>query len=243
MAERLTLTCGSQCAGADARRDRALRRCLSTRPGRGRIRRSCSARRTISRTAGRHSSSARRGAATRSSSRTCAGGSSPRGGSRLRQRAAGWLRHAGVARRAAVVQRRRRHVRRVVRRADAVAGGDQRPPGAEGDCPERHRRRLPRGLDLSGRRVRTRLQPLVDDGARWPSIPSLRKRKDDPAAEADFQALLDRRGQPDGGVRAPAARRARDPRASSRPTTTIGWITRRTTTSGRASMSRRGTTR
>ena len=122
----------------------------------------------------------------------CAGGSSPREQFyHLRQRAAGRLRHAGLARRAAVVQRQCRHVRRVVRRVDAVAGGDQRPPGAQGDRPERHRHRLPRRLGVSGRRLRTQFQPLVDDVACSRSTPCSASARKIPPRRRPFRRLLD----------------------------------------------------
>src|SRR6185503_10581242 len=81
---------------------------------------------------------------------------------RLPERGERRVRHLRLDLRAAVVEWADRHLRWLVRRADAVAGGAGRGAGVAGDGPERDRGRLPRGLVLPGRGVRAELHQELD---------------------------------------------------------------------------------
>ena len=76
------------------------------------------------------------------------------------------LRHGGVGGGAALFERQGRDVRRVVRRRDADAGGHRASAAPRRNLPRRHGQQLPLELDVSGRRVRAVVQPVVDVGAR-----------------------------------------------------------------------------
>ena len=71
----------------------------------------------------------------------------------VRRRGAGRRRHDRLDRRPALQRRRGGDVRRVVRRRDAAPGRDGEPAGAPRDRAAPDRVRVPRGLDLPGRRV------------------------------------------------------------------------------------------
>ena len=79
----------------------------------------------------------------------------------LRARGRGRLRQRRVGRLAAVVERRCLHGRALLRRGVPVAGGGRAASASRGDRTGRHRQRLLRGLDLPGRRLPARLQPVL----------------------------------------------------------------------------------
>src|ERR1700675_1925290 len=82
----------------------------------------------------------------------------------VQERVAGWLRHGGVGGGAAILERQGGNVRRIVRGRDAVFGGDCRAAASGGDLPDGDGVELSRWMDVSGWRVRTMVQRIVEHG-------------------------------------------------------------------------------
>ena len=120
------------------------------------------------------------------------------------------------------------HGRRLLRRRHAMARGDAAPPAPDGDRPVRHRGRLPRGLGLPGRRLRTGVQ-RCNWTLTFLAMGELVRRLG-AGQEADFLGLVAAVDDDGRAVRAAAARptcrlrrRARallSPLAARTPTTT-----------------------
>src|SRR5882724_8020275 len=80
----------------------------------------------------------------------------------VQARSGGWLRHDRMGRFAAVFQWKSRNVRRVICRRDTDARSSDETAASCGDLSHGDGFELSRELDVSGRSVRTVVQPILD---------------------------------------------------------------------------------
>src|SRR2546430_2207005 len=80
----------------------------------------------------------------------------------VQARGGGWLRHDRMGRNVAVYERKSGDVRRFICRRDTNAGSADEAAASCGDLSNGDGFELSRELDVSGRRVRTVVQPIVD---------------------------------------------------------------------------------